>query len=181
VRRLVVCVVVVIALATTVFFGGGYLLFSRPQGDPLTKADAIVVLGGDEDGRVDYGLKLAHQGYADTVVISNSYPEDNRMIRRACASGTATITVVCFVPDPWTTQGEAMFTAKLAAERGWNHVIVVSWNFHLVRARYIFDQCFGGRTTMVPVPRSYRYNAADWVFTYSYQYAALAKAVFIGC
>jgi uncharacterized SAM-binding protein YcdF (DUF218 family) len=168
-------------LVTMVFVSGGYLLFNRPQGDPMTRADAIVVLGGDEDGRVDYGLELAHQGYADTVVISNSYSEDNRMIRRACASGTATLTVICFVPDPWTTQGEAMFAANLARERGWKHMIVVSWNWHLVRARFIFHQCYDGRVTMVAVPRRYDYTLPDWIFTYSYQYAALAKAVFLGC
>ena len=32
-------------------------------------------------------------------------------------------------------------------------MIVVSWNYHMVRARYIFSQCFDGGVTMRPVPR----------------------------
>ena len=78
----------------------------------------------------------------------------------ACAAGTATITVICFRPDPFTTRGEAMFAARLAKQNNWSHVIVVSWNHHMVRARYIFGQCFAGTVTMRPVPRSYDYSLA---------------------
>ncbi|MGB3483192.1 MAG: YdcF family protein [Mycobacterium sp.] len=170
--------VVIVVIAAGV---GGYMLFTRPQGEQLTPADAIVVLGGDRDGRIDYGLDLARQGYANTVVLSNSYGEFDPMIRQKCASGTATITVICFIPDPWTTRGEAMFVQRMAQERGWHHVIVVSWNYHLVRARYIFDQCFDGTVTMRAVPGSYDYNLAEWAEVYGYQYAAIVKAAVIGC
>ena len=39
----------------------GFYLFTRPHVDPLAKADAIVVLGGEWDNRVAYGLDLARQ------------------------------------------------------------------------------------------------------------------------
>lgn len=180
-RRVFVVVAVILVVAPGV---AGYFLFTRPHADPLTKADAIVVLGGENDGRLQYGLELAHQGYARTVVLSNSYdgdPQASADFRAACASGTAAITVVCFKPDPYTTRGEAMFAARLAKERNWSHVIVVSWNFHMVRARYIFDQCFGGTVTMAPVPRSYDYSLQRWFVTYTYQYLALGKALLVGC
>lgn len=170
-----------VCVLTVAFFGGGYFLFTRPHGDALAKADAIVVLGGDPDGRIDYGLDLARQGYADTVVISDAWGDNDREINRACAAGTATLSVICFVPDPFSTRGEAMFTADLAREHGWKHVIVVSWNFHLVRARFIFGQCFDGELTMRPVPRHYDYHLGDWAGVYSYQYRALVKAVLLGC
>lgn len=179
----------VIALAATVaavavLAVSGYLLFTRPHGDPLTHADAIVVLGGERDGRLAYGLDLARQGYADTVVLSDSYSAggpDGAEYRRACASGTATITVICFRPDPFSTRGEAMYVARLAKENHWTHVIVVSWNFHMVRARYIFGQCFDGTVTMRPVPRSYDYSVLQWAHTYAYQFVALGKAAVLGC
>ena len=147
---------VVIALAATLVAVGilavsGYLLFTRPHGDPLTNADAIVVLGGETDGRLAYGLDLARQGYANTVVLSDSYSADG--------------------PDG----------ARLAKENYWTHVIVVSWNFHTVRARYIFGQCFGGTVTMRPVPRSYDYSVLQWARTYAYQFVALGKAAVLGC
>jgi uncharacterized SAM-binding protein YcdF (DUF218 family) len=175
-------VAVATLLTGLVTFGiAGYFLFTTPHGDPLSHADAIVVLGGEKDGRIDYALDLARQGYADTVVISNDYGPNDPLIRRACAAGTARITVVCFVPSPWTTRGEAMFVQRTAAERGWKHVIVVSWNFHLVRARYIFHQCFDGTVTMRPAPVSFVHNPLDWAYTYAYQYGALAKAALLGC
>lgn len=175
----VICLAIVAALGVT-----GFVLFNRPHADPLTKADAIIVLGGENDGRLQYGLSLAEQGYADTVVLSNSYndkPADLPDFNRACASGTATLTVICFVPSPYTTRGEAMYLARLAKQNNWSHVIVVSWNFHMVRARYIFEQCFGGSVTMLPVPRSYDYTPLQWATVYAYQYGALIKALALGC
>ncbi len=179
--RLTVALLVVGLTAAAAFGVAGYFLFTRPHVDPLTKADAIVVLGGDIDGRVDYGLDLARQGYANTVVLSNSYEPDDGWFKQKCATGTATITIICFTPDPWTTRGEAMFTAKLAKERGWHHLIVVSWNYHMMRARYIFGQCFDGQLTMHPVPRPYNYSALTWAYVYAYQYGAFVKAATLGC
>ena len=174
-------VAAVILPAVLVFYTAGYVLFTRPHGDPLSRADAIVVLGGDKDGRIDYGLDLARQGYANTVVISDAYGPGDPMITRACASGTATITVICFRPSPFTTRGEAMFVQRAATKQHWKHVIVVSWNFHLVRARYIFHQCFDGTVTMRPAPYIPAYNVAQWTHIYAYQFGALAKAAHLGC
>jgi uncharacterized SAM-binding protein YcdF (DUF218 family) len=172
---------IVVSTALLVLGIAGYFLFVRPQGDPLTKADAIVVLGGAKDGRIEYGMNLARQGYASTVIISDSYDSRDPMVARACAASTATITVVCFRPDPFTTRGEAMFVARAAAQHKWKHVIVVSWNYHLVRARLIFHQCFGGEVTMQPVPRAYGYSPLKWLRIYAYQFGALAKAAVLGC
>jgi uncharacterized SAM-binding protein YcdF (DUF218 family) len=175
-------VVLATALTAAVAFGiAGYFLFTTPHGEPLSHADAIVVLGGAQDGRIGYALELAHQGYADTVIISNDYPPDDPLLRRACAAGTAAVTVICFRPSPLTTRGEAMFVQRTATARGWKHVIVVSWNFHLVRARFIFHQCFDGTVTMRPAPIGVVHNPFAWAYTYAYQYGALAKAALLGC
>jgi uncharacterized SAM-binding protein YcdF (DUF218 family) len=180
-RRAGVAVGVVLLTAMLTLGIAGYFLFTAPHGDPLSHADAIVVLGGDKDGRIDYGLDLARRGHAATVVISDAYRQGDQMIKRACAAGTATITVICFRPSPFTTRGEAMFVQRMAAERGWKHVIVVSWNYHLVRARFIFHQCFDGEVTMRPAPVGVVENPLDWAYVYAYQYVGLAKAVILGC
>ncbi|WP_431239120.1 YdcF family protein [Mycolicibacterium aichiense] len=162
----------------------GYFLFTRPHADPLSKADAIVVLGGDDDGRWEYGLNLARQGYASTVLLSNAYSDRPAVLsdfRQACAASTDTITVLCFIPDPFTTRGEAMYVARLAEQHNWSHVIVVSWNYHMVRARYVFRQCFHGDVIMRPVPRSYDFALWRWPMIYAYQYAGLVKAFLLGC
>lgn len=178
-------VVIVAALAATAL---GYQLFYRDHQDPLRKADAIVVLGGEHDGREDYGLQLAREGYANTVVISDPYRGDSnygrpsaQLMKRVCAASTPQIDVICFDPDPSTTRGEAMFVQRLAQQRGWHSVIVISWRYHLVRARYIFGQCFDGDVVMRSVPRDYGRSAGAWVAQFGYQYAGLGKAMILGC
>lgn len=155
---------------------GGYLAFTKARVDPLVAADAIVVLGGEHDGREAYGISLAQQGLATTVVLSDPYGSSDPTMKKACAASTSQFEVLCIPPSPSTTRGEAMFTETLARERGWNHVIVVTWRYHLPRARYIFDQCFDGTVTMRPTPRSYDFSLVEWEFTYLYQIAGFVKA-----
>lgn len=178
--------ITVALLGAAVFYGLGYQLFYRDHQDTLRHADAIVVLGGEHDGREDYGLQLAEQGYADTVLISNPYdtphnPDGGALMKRVCSAGTDRIEVICFAPDPSTTRGEAMEVRRLAAQRGWQSVIVVSWRYHLVRARDIFGQCFDGATVMRGVPREYPSSPLFWTYQFAYQYAGLAKAAVLGC
>ncbi|WP_174519058.1 YdcF family protein [Gordonia desulfuricans] len=185
-RRAGLIVAVAALVATAAFYGLGYQLFYRDHSDPLRHADAIVVLGGEHDGREDYGLQLAREGYASTVVISNPYLDDHsksntQLMQRVCSAGTDTIEVICFDPDPSTTRGEAMKVQQLAEERGWTSVIVVSWRYHLVRARYIFGQCFDGDVVMRAVPRTYPSSFAFWSHVYAYQYGGLVKAAVLGC
>lgn len=179
--------VVVVVVLVGVYWGLGYQLFYREHQDSLRHVDAIVVLGGEHDGREDYGLQLAREGYARTVVVSDPYLNDgyNRggqaLMQRICASSTASIEVICFTRDPSTTRGEAMFTERLARERGWKSVIVISWRYHLVRARYIFGQCFSGDVVMRGVPRDYGRSPVMWGYQFAYQYGGLAKAAVLGC
>ena len=51
----------------------GILLFTNAKEDRLQRADAIVVLAGEHDGREEYALRLAREGWAPTVVLSNPY------------------------------------------------------------------------------------------------------------
>ncbi|MDV6304670.1 YdcF family protein [Rhodococcus cerastii] len=155
---------------------GGYVAFTKARVDPMTTADAIVVLGGEHDGREAYGISLAEQGLAKTVVLSDPYGSGDSTMKKACAASSQKFEVLCIPPVPSTTRGEAIFTQELARERGWNHVIVVTWRYHLPRARYIFDQCFDGTVTMRPTPRSYDFSLVEWEFTYLYQIAGFVKA-----
>ncbi|MEE4025391.1 YdcF family protein [Gordonia sp. PKS22-38] len=172
-------------VAALTFAALGRQLFTEEHQDALRPVDAIVVLGGEHDGREDYGLELAAEGYADTVLISDPYrpydPDDARIMDRVCNAGTDSIEVICFAPDPSTTRGEAMFTQRMAIERGWESVIVVSWRYHMVRARYVFGQCSDRDVVMRSVPRDYSRSLADWAHVYAYQYGALVKAAVLGC
>lgn len=180
--RTFLALVVIVAVAFSVT---GYRLFGVDHGDPLRRVDAIVVLGGDHDGREFYGLDLARRGYASAVVVSDPYyPRqrgDAEVMAAACGARIPGVTVTCFTPDPETTRGEARYVAALAGQRHWRSLMVISWRYHLVRARYIFRQCFDGDITMTAVPRSYSTFPPVVAGTYAYQFAGLAKAALLGC
>ncbi|MCS3779468.1 YdcF family protein [Tsukamurella ocularis] len=169
---------VVVALATV--GSVGYLLFGRDSGDPLRKVDAIIVLGGEHDGRERYGVRLAQEGWSKNVVLSNPYGHADRTMQELCGTRIGEVTVTCEVPVPSTTRGEAIFTERLARQNGWSSVMVVSWSYHLTRSRYIYSNCFSGDTVMRAVPREYNYGPADWELIYLYQFVGTAKAVIQG-
>jgi uncharacterized SAM-binding protein YcdF (DUF218 family) len=184
-RRLLVAfeaVVVVVAICLLAMGAGGYVLFTNAKVDEIQRADAIIVLGGEHDGREDYGLSLARDHWAQTVVISNPYWPGDPVMQRVCRS-SSDIEVICLRPSPLTTRGEADMMRQLARERGWAKIIVISWRYHLPRARLIFRQCFSDQphsTVMLAVPRRYRYSPLDWEFVYAYQFSGLAKAITLG-
>jgi uncharacterized SAM-binding protein YcdF (DUF218 family) len=69
---------------------------------------------------------------------------------------------------------------QLAVKRRWRPILVVSWRFHLPRARMTFSQCFSDSpeaVTMRAVPCAYRFSLAQREFTYLYQYGCMVKAL----
>jgi uncharacterized SAM-binding protein YcdF (DUF218 family) len=160
----------------------GFILFTNASVDELQHADAIVVLGGEHDGREDYGLDLARQGWAPTVVLSNPYAANDAVMQRVCKLDSD-IEVICIRPSLLTTRGEAAAVRGLANQRAWHKVIVVSWRYHLPRARLVFRQCFSNQpdaTVMRAVPRQYQFSLLHWESVYIYQFAGYAKALFQG-
>jgi len=162
----------------------GSICLANAKQDLLRRTDAIVVLGGEHDGREQYGLSLLHEGYAPTLLLSNPYPPGDPVMRRACSRPISGGEVICRRPETLTTSGEAMMTRDLAIQRNWRSVIVVSWRFHLPRARYTFGKCLAWPAdafVMRSVPRDYGRSLADWEFTFTYQYLAFAKASLSSC
>jgi uncharacterized SAM-binding protein YcdF (DUF218 family) len=160
----------------------GHIVFANSRVDQLQRVDAIIALGGEHDGREDYALDLARAGWAPAVVLSNPYDAGDPVMARVCRE-VPDIEVMCVRPDPLTTRGEAILMRRLADEHGWGTIMVVSWRYHLPRARLIFRQCFSaepGSAVMVAVPRRYRFSVLGWELVFAYQWAGLAKAVVQG-
>ncbi|BBY51364.1 hypothetical protein MARA_48320 [Mycolicibacterium arabiense] len=151
----------------------GFPVYVRPQVDPVRKADAILVLGGPSYGRYARGFELGSRGEAPTVVVSNPNGRKDPWLTQQCASAHA-FEIVCFVPDPPTTRGEGRELRRLAAERGWRTVVVVTFRPHVSRARFILHRCFDGELVMVepddPVP------ARRWVVEYALQTVGYVRA-----
>jgi uncharacterized SAM-binding protein YcdF (DUF218 family) len=161
----------------------GRPIYSEAREDSLRKADAIVVLGGEHDGREQYGLQLLRDGLAPVLMMSDPYPSSDAAMQRTCQTRIDNTEVLCKKPDDPTTRGEAILTRRLADERGWKSVIVVTWRFHLPRARLIFERCFSnspGALIMSGVPRRYDYSLAMWEYTYLYQDVGMVKNMLQG-
>lgn len=179
-RKLVVAATVTLVTAIAAVGIVGYPIFNKSRVDPVRSVDAIIVLGGEHDGREVYAFGLARQGVSRNVVLSDSYGSGDKKMAGYCATTDSRFTVTCVRPQPSTTRGEALFTRELAAQHGWTSIMVISWRYHLPRARYIFSQCFDGDISMRPVPRKYDFSLAEWESTYLYQTVGFAKAVVQG-
>jgi uncharacterized SAM-binding protein YcdF (DUF218 family) len=158
----------------------GYVVFSNAADDPVSPVDAIVVLGGEHDGREGYGVDLARQGIAPTVVLSNPYPASDRVMKRMCVQRNDAVEVLCIKPEPSTTHGEALMTRRLVTQRHWTRILVVSWQYHLPRARLIFRQCLsdlGVSVSAKAVPRQYVLPVWYWQYVYLYQFGGIVKAM----
>ncbi|WP_148222712.1 YdcF family protein [Rhodococcus opacus] len=155
--------------------GAGFIVYNRSAVDDIRSVDAIVVLGGERDGREEFAFDLARQGLSRNVVLSDPYGPYGTKLAARCETRDPRFTVRCIPPNPSTTLGEAVFTRNLATANGWNSLMVVSWRYHLPRARYIFSRCLDGRDVlMVPVPGTY--SVARWAYQYLYQSAGFVKA-----
>lgn len=179
IRRVIAVVTVVVLVDVGL---AGVPLFANAKSDPLQRADAIIVLAGEHDGREQYGLSLARQGWARTVVLSNPYVSGDPQMKSACAPVPG-IEVICPKPEILTTRGEAMMMRRLSEGRAWHRIIVVSWRYHLPRARLVFRQCYStspGSVVAVALPRDYDFSPIGWELTFFYQFAGFAKAALQG-
>ncbi|MBP3043589.1 YdcF family protein [Arthrobacter jiangjiafuii] len=132
-------------------------LFYYPQVSEPKKADAVVVLAGAASERLPVGRELIDGSYAPELVLSYTDTPGNRITDLYCdytAGDTVTedpdsAAVTCFFPEPLTTRGEARAIARLAADNGWENLIVVTSRYHLLRAETNLSQCTTAELTMV--------------------------------
>lgn len=125
-------------------------LFILYDDDQVAKADAVMVLAG-EKRRLPVALELVERGVAPVLVISDGLDPRWTQANRLCRFGDQA-RIVCVRPEPYSTRGEARLAARLARERRWDSIVVVTSRFHLIRARMLFERCFHGRLDVVGAP-----------------------------
>ncbi len=141
----------------------------------LHRADAVIVLGGNPYERFEYGIELASQGLAGEVVLSNSVgPTDTRM-QSLCSGAVKDVTITCFLPQPWTTRGEAREIRRMAEQRQWHEIIVITTTAHVERARFIMERCYTDGMQMTDFPE--HRGPVETVFGWGYQSAGWLKAL----
>ena len=102
--------------------------------DTPRRADAIISLDGDRPRRLRKAVELAAEGVAPTLVVVRGQAAAPELLK----ARELPFEVLSVVPEPSTTRGEAREVARLAGERGWRRILVVTSTYHVPRARLIF-------------------------------------------
>lgn len=121
-------------------------MFLRPRVDAVERADAVVVLDGDQPRRLSRGISLVASGCAPVLVVVNGETVAPELVR----AGNLPFEVLSFVPVPFTTRGEAGAVAALVRERGWRKVVVVTSTYHITRTRIVFERAVDADLRFVP-------------------------------
>jgi uncharacterized SAM-binding protein YcdF (DUF218 family) len=153
-------VIGVVVLLVAAWLVAALVLFVLPHGDKPVHANAVFVLSGSP-ARLPVGVKLVREGYAPLLVVSRSSPKRTPLEAAACAHRLG-IRVLCVQAEPYSTVGEAETLARLAAQRHWTAVNVVTSKYHILRARMLIRRCYHGTLRMVGAPNGFltlAYNA----------------------
>jgi uncharacterized SAM-binding protein YcdF (DUF218 family) len=138
-RRRIAAVVALVLLAAIFAATARWIVWAPSDGPG--KADAIVALAGAPE-RLPAAARLMDEGLAPLLMVSLGSGPDHATRRKFCDARHA-YDVVCFVPHPDHTQGEAREAARIAKERGLKLLLVVTSRYHAVRSGIVFRRCFG--------------------------------------
>ncbi len=146
--RVIVALPVLCAIVLAVWL----VQFVWPSTDEPGRADAVVVLSGDHGERLAEGLRLMEIGVAPTLVLNGT--PDLVQVLELCRGGQP-FEVICLRPHPDSTRAEARAAGRLASERRWKRMVVVTTTYHVTRARLLFSRCFDGAIGMVAATPPY--------------------------
>ncbi|MCT1722810.1 YdcF family protein [Kocuria marina] len=181
-RRWPLLVLTVLTILVVLWLAVCHAVLDNPRVDPPKRSDAVFVLGPPDTSRMAYAEDLVfNQHVADTLVISAPDPQpyeppqmqEYYSTRPFCAPREG-VEVICFKPDPSTTQGEAMELQKLFEERGWDTVTAVTFTQHVPRSRLILSRCYPGELRMSAV--DFHITGKSLLMQYLHQTGGFLKA-----
>jgi uncharacterized SAM-binding protein YcdF (DUF218 family) len=118
--------------------------------DPLTHADAIVVLGGNSQTRPPVAAELYRRGLANKVLVS--HPADFQLNRAALLKlGVPTSAIEAFGKANTNTREEAVALREWAERNAASVFVIPSEPFMARRVRWIFRREFSGRPVTIEV------------------------------
>jgi uncharacterized SAM-binding protein YcdF (DUF218 family) len=178
-KRLLLNSFAVVAALAIFWAIAGIFLYVTPPADEPQHADVLFVLG-PPDQRMVYAEQLMQQGYAPTLAVSSPVGKDGKYEAAICTANRP-YRIICFNPDPFTTQGEARALSDLSQRYGWQSANVLTAQFHVTRARVIVSRCYAGDLRMIADRRKLPLVSASkptnsWAYQYVYQTAAFVKA-----
>jgi uncharacterized SAM-binding protein YcdF (DUF218 family) len=139
----VLCAVLYFARHPIMRFAAEYWIVD----EPAAHADAIVVLSDDNfyADRATHAAQLFRQGVAPVVVASGRRLRPDAgiselMVHDLVERGVPKDKIERLSHNADSTMEEAELIGKLAKERGWKGLVIVTSNYHTRRTRYIFEK-----------------------------------------
>ena len=173
VRVVLVSFVLAVLLAAFAFPRAGRSLIID---EPIRPADALVVLAGARVDRWLEAVDLYREGKGRNILLSPGYlepaevnlrangihyPAATDLIRDAMVQMGIPAHVITSIPTGMdNTAHEALFAARIARERGWTSIIVVTSPYHTRRSLFAFQRELKGTGIDVQV-RGTRYDDVD--------------------
>jgi len=138
--------------------------------EPLQPADVLIVLSDDNfyADRATKAAQLYREGMAKIVVASGRRLRPNAgicelMEHDLIERGVPKENILRVVHESDNTREEAQALVRIAAERKWHKIIVVTSNYHTRRARYIFRKVFPQKVEVfVSSARDGDFDPAHW-------------------
>ncbi len=146
--RCIKLLILFFVLAGAVYFGHGFLLEKAGRylyaKDELKPADVIVVLGGEQTERVEYGVKLFKEGWArkDRIILTGgpvvgTHTLAGMMKEQAEALGVSGKDIL-LADRSMSTEEDARETGDIVKKRGYRSLILVTSPYHSKRALLYF-------------------------------------------
>ncbi len=144
--------------------------------DPLQKANAIVVLSGGDENRIQEAIRLYEEEYADTVILTETgafleefnaeYSKEQRLVllNAGIPSGAIMITP----RSAASTRDEAKDVLSVTQSMRPSKLIVVTDPYHTLRTRMIWDEVFSDTSIEIivrPVRNSWYRSTSWWLST----------------
>lgn len=150
--------------------------FVWPEQGMPSHVDAIVMLNGLAlDNRVDTALELAREHRASVVVISYSVAGPHWSNGSACAPKVTYAKVICFIPNPPTTLGEAEFIGRLASQYRWHSIVLVAIAPQDPVALLRVGRCFSGKIYVIDAPLP----ASEWPYEIVHYWGGTLRALLL--
>lgn len=160
-------------VAVTLFFTHGFILTKTAEmlvkKDEMKPADAIVVLAGEQEERVRYGIKLLKDDWSrkDRIIMAGGplvwkYTWAAIMKEQAESLGISG-TKILLEDKSRSTEEDALYTKELLKKNGFRSIILVTSPYHSRRAAIIFKSVLGGEFKIIsaPVEESW-FTVDDW-------------------
>ncbi len=107
-----------------------------PTRNTPAKTEAVVVYTGGGGARISAGMAVFAQGGGERLLISGVHRDTSRERLSELWSGSATLFECCvdLGREAHSTQGNALEAANWAIENEFNHVLLVTSEYHMPRA-----------------------------------------------